>query len=247
MPFLAISSSVDCAQLLAVERDRHVVQLGRLEQPVDVVGVAEDRRADLGVVAADALEDAGAVVQAVREYVDLGVLPCDELAVHPDEVRWLHVRVSCGQRCASTACVASAVLAVPPRSAGAQPLVKGLVHRRFYGRGRVGQIESVAQHHRGAEEHRQRVGDPLAGDVGRRAVDGLEDAGRAVLAEADALGSMPIEPVSIAASSLRMSPNMFSVRITSKWRGDATSFIAALSTSTCSSSTFGNSLGVHVA
>ena len=30
---------------------------------------------------------------------------------------------------------------------------------------------------------------------------------------------MPIEPVSIAASSLRMSPNMFSVTITSKWRG----------------------------
>ena len=30
---------------------------------------------------------------------------------------------------------------------------------------------------------------------------------------------MPIDPVSIAASSLRMSPNMFSVTITSKWRG----------------------------
>ena len=38
----------------------------------------------------------------------------------------------------------------------------------------------------------------------------------------DALGSMPIEPVSIAASSERMSPNMFSVRIVSKSarRGD---------------------------
>ena len=47
--------------------------------------------------------------------------------------------------------------------------------------------------------------------------------------------------MSIAASSLRMSPNMFSVRITSKWRGAATSFIAAESTSWCSSSTFGNS------
>ena len=58
----------------------------------------------------------------------------------------------------------------------------------------------------------------------------------------DALGSIPIEPVSIAASSLRMSPNMFSVRITSKCRGAAISFIAALSTSRCSSSMFGNSL-----
>ena len=56
-----------------------------------------------------------------------------------------------------------------------------------------------------------------------------------------ALGSMPSEPVSIAASSLRMSPNMFSVRITSKWRGAATSFIAHESTSWCSSSTLGNS------
>ena len=34
---------------------------------------------------------------------------------------------------------------------------------------------------------------------------------------------------------------MFSVRITSKWRGAATSFIAHESTSWCSSSTFGNS------
>jgi hypothetical protein len=27
----------------------------------------------------------------VGEYVDLGVLPCDELPVHPDEIDWLHV------------------------------------------------------------------------------------------------------------------------------------------------------------
>ena len=47
--------------------------------------------------------------------------------------------------------------------------------------------------------------------------------------------------MSIAASSERMSPNMLSARITSKWRGAATSFIAAESTSWCSSSTFGNS------
>ena len=53
--------------------------------------VLEDRRADLGVVAADALEDPGAVVQAVREYVDFCVLPGDELPVHPDEVRLVHV------------------------------------------------------------------------------------------------------------------------------------------------------------
>ena len=63
----------------------------------------------------------------------------------------------------------------------------------------------------------------------------------------EALGSIPIEPVSIAASSLRMSPNMFSVRITSKWRGAAISCMAALSTRRCSSSMLGNSRRVHVA
>ena len=36
------------------------------------------------VVAADALEDAGAVVEAVRADVDARVVPVDELAVHPD-------------------------------------------------------------------------------------------------------------------------------------------------------------------
>jgi hypothetical protein len=52
---------------------------------------------------------------------------------------------------------------------------------------------------------------------------------------------MPIEPVIIAASSERMSPNMFSVTITSKSAGLATSCIAALSTSRCSSSISWNS------
>ena len=36
------------------------------------------------LVAADALEDAEAVVQRVRQDVDLGLVPGDELAVHPD-------------------------------------------------------------------------------------------------------------------------------------------------------------------
>src|SRR5205085_5471754 len=57
----------------------------------EVVVVAEDGGDELGVVRPDALEDARAVVQAVREYVDLCVLPGDEVSVHPDEVAWLHV------------------------------------------------------------------------------------------------------------------------------------------------------------
>ena len=54
------------------------------------------------------------------------------------------------------------------------------------------------------------------------------------LSEAD--GSMPIDPVSIDASSDRMSPNMLPVTITSNCFGLRTSCIAALSTYMCSSS-----------
>ena len=50
-------------------------------------------------------------------------------------------------------------------------------------------------------------------------------------------GSIPSEPVSIADSSLRMSPKRFSVTITSNSAGRETSCIAALSTSRWSSST----------
>ena len=84
-----------------------------------------------------------------------------------------------------------------------------------------GRSSPSAQQHRGAEDGGERVGDALAGDVGRRAVDRLVEAaarGPAV-AEASADGSIPIEPASIEASSVRMSPNMFSVTITSKSAG----------------------------
>ena len=52
-------------------------------------------------------------------------------------------------------------------------------------------------------------------------------------------GSMPIDPASTAASSVRMSPNMFSVTITSKLAGRRIRYIAAASTRMCSSSTSG--------
>ena len=57
--------------------------------------MAEDRRAALGLVAADPLEDAGAVVQAVAEHVHLGVLPAHELAVVPNQIRLIHVGEVC--------------------------------------------------------------------------------------------------------------------------------------------------------
>ena len=78
-------------QLVELERHRQVVQLRRLLQPREVVLMAEDRGpGGLGVVGPDALEDAGAVVEAVAEDVDLGVVPCDELTVHPDRLGLPH-------------------------------------------------------------------------------------------------------------------------------------------------------------
>src|SRR3954447_8481385 len=67
-----------------------VAELGRLGEAVEVIGMAEHRRPPLGPVTANALEDARPVVQAVREHMDLGVLPRYELAVLPDQLRRLH-------------------------------------------------------------------------------------------------------------------------------------------------------------
>ncbi len=57
---------------------------------------------------------------------------------------------------------------------------------------------------------------------------------------------MPMEPVSMAASSERMSPNMLVVTMTSNCFGARTSCIAALSTYMWLSSTSGNSLPTSV-
>jgi hypothetical protein len=55
-----------------------------------VVSEPEDGGAARGLVAADALEDAGAVVEPVRSDVDPGIGPVHELAVHPDLLGFLH-------------------------------------------------------------------------------------------------------------------------------------------------------------
>ena len=62
-----------------------------------------------------------------------------------------------------------------------------------------------------------------------------------VPSERDAEGIMPMEPVSMEASSERMSPNMFSVTSTSNWVGFLISCMAVLSTSTSLYSTSGYS------
>ena len=69
-------------------------RLRRVVQALEVVGQPEDRRAFGGLVAADALEHAGPVVEPVRADVDRGVAPVDELAVHPDLLGLAHLLAS---------------------------------------------------------------------------------------------------------------------------------------------------------
>ncbi len=78
------------ADLLDRVREIHVQDPRRVLEADEVVGEAEHRRARGRVVAADALEHAGAVVEPVRGDVDLRVGPVDELAVHPDLLGLLH-------------------------------------------------------------------------------------------------------------------------------------------------------------
>src|SRR5262245_22320664 len=56
---------------------------------------------------------------------------------------------------------------------GAHALVERLLHRRFYSRRLRFQAESVAEHERRREDHRERVGLALARDVRRGAMYGL--------------------------------------------------------------------------
>ena len=58
---------------------------------MEVVAVAEDGRAVGRLIRPLALEPPGSVMEPVRQYVDLRVLPGDELSVVPDEVSLLHL------------------------------------------------------------------------------------------------------------------------------------------------------------
>ena len=85
-----MSSSVAARMSSTLKRQLHVQEPGGVLQPLQVVGQPEDGRAVIGLVAADAFEDPGAVVEPVRADVDLRIGPVDELAVHPDLFGLLH-------------------------------------------------------------------------------------------------------------------------------------------------------------
>jgi hypothetical protein len=50
-----------------------------------VIAQAEAGGSLVRFVGSHSLEDRGAIVDNVRQYVNLGVVPFDHLAVHPDE------------------------------------------------------------------------------------------------------------------------------------------------------------------
>jgi len=80
-------------QLIDRVAEVHEEHLGGALEALHVLRQAEHRGAVGGRVAADALEYAGAVVERVGEYMDLGFGPGHEPAVHPDEfhIRQCHV------------------------------------------------------------------------------------------------------------------------------------------------------------
>src|SRR3954454_25191909 len=59
---------------------------------------------------------------------------------------------------------------------GAVARIQGGADGALYEVGGVGEVERVAEQHGEAENEGERVGGALAGDVGRRAVDGLVEA-----------------------------------------------------------------------
>ena len=75
-------------QLFGAERNLHLDNVGGVEQAPDMLGTAENRRAAVvGFVAAHPFEHGQAVVEAVAEDVDVGLVVGNQRAVDPDFVR----------------------------------------------------------------------------------------------------------------------------------------------------------------
>ena len=99
----------------------------------------------------------------------------------------------------------------------------------------VFQAEAVTQQHRRTENRASRIGFALSSDVRRRTMYRLIQAH--LPDPSDAEGSIPSDPASTDASSLRMSPNILLATITSKLAGRVSRCIVQASTSRCSSAT----------
>src|ERR1019366_8554842 len=167
--------------------------------------------AEVGLVATDALEYPGAVVQAVRQDVDLGVLPGDEISVHPDEVGGLHgvcapvrgFRALPWSPARCRPCLPDRVCADPRRARVQQPILQPWPPLP-----RPAQRGEAIPPPGKQREGRRPPAPPCPAMSGAEPCTGSNMPGPSEPSEA--LGSIPIEPVIIAASSERMSPNMFS-------------------------------------
>jgi hypothetical protein len=122
---LADDVELGLVQLFLAERHLHAQDLGAVEQALGVLVKAEDGRTVDGVVGANALEGAAAVVHGVGQDMDLGIAPIDHLAVHPDFAVAVGHRGNCahllqplswgnGLGPASDICPQSCILRRPP-------------------------------------------------------------------------------------------------------------------------------------
>ena len=108
-------------------------------------------------------------MHGVREHVHLGVGPVDELAVHPDLLGRGNGHAQ------SLSAMASPTAVVDSCADGVCRHGVGLLRERLEDSLRGVVLAQMLEHERGRVDGGQRVGDPLAGDVVRRAVDRLEE------------------------------------------------------------------------
>src|SRR3954453_3492616 len=141
-----------------------------------MLAMPEDRGAAVGLVCPDALEDPGAVVEAVAQYVDLGVVPRDEIAIHPDPLRLLHgssllavlAKYALRVRALQTQSLGDRVghflgpdslLVGRSQARRPEPALEGRVDGDLDRPGLRVPAQAVAKHHRRRQEGRERVGD----------------------------------------------------------------------------------------
>jgi hypothetical protein len=70
--------------------DFHAIDLGRIKKALQVAIEQPHRWPADRIIGADALEDAGAIMEGMAHHVNLGFVPGDELAIEPDLVRFVN-------------------------------------------------------------------------------------------------------------------------------------------------------------
>src|SRR5665647_2870846 len=251
-PHDAVASDAFEDPVAGGRRQEHTVAhredvLARALETPQMLAEAEHGRAFDGLVAADAFEDARAVVERVREDVDLGLAPGHKRAVHPDLLHLFDGHRSSLPACqpaARAARMASVISAVPSffSPGAAMSAVRAPCSRAISTALSTARAASRSPKLRSSIMAALRmVAHGLASPL--PAISGAEPwiGSYRLTPPAPTLadGSIPMLPVSMAASSLSTSPNRFSVAITSNCLGSRMNCMAQLSTSMWRSSTSG--------